>query len=94
MGEELETVGELTERDLWETMVEEQGHVAPPENARTVDDYLAIVQAKGGNISRNTALQTLLARREAGEIEGCKMNVGGRQRWLFWEAANGDGQHG
>ena len=91
---ERETIGEITEQDLLDCLVEASGHVAPPENHFTVDDYMDKVEAKGGVISRNTALETLLAQKKAGALEGCKMNVGGRRRWVFWAANHRGGQDG
>ena len=82
--DELEQVGGITDGDLLDAIVEESGHVAPPNDYITVDDYMSRVEAKGGVISRNTALETLLAQKKAGILEGCKMNVGGRRRWVFW----------
>lgn len=91
--DQLEQVGEITEQDLLDCLVEQSGHIAPPENHITVDDYMASVEAKGAVISRNTALETLLAHKKEGRLEGCKMNVGGRRKWVFWPA-NHQGQSG
>ena len=90
---EIEQVGEITEQDLLDCLVEQSGHVAPPADYITVDQYLARVQEKGVRISRNTALQTLLEKRQTGQLEGRKMSLNGRQRWVFW-AANHDGENG
>jgi len=81
---DIEQVGELTDKDLLDQMVKEAGHVAPPDQYETVDTYMARVRERGGQVSRNTALNALLRKVEAGAMDGCKMNVQGRQRWVFW----------
>lgn len=83
---ELEQVGRITEKDLIDQMVRESGHVAPPTNSFTVNDYMEAAKAQGCMLTHNTALDAILRKVEAGEIEGAKMNVGGRQRWVFWQA--------
>ena len=94
MGNDLEIVGEMTDHDLLDSLAEESGHVAPPDNYITVDDYMERVRARGGRIARNTALVVLLRKMKAGELEGCKMAVDGRQRWVFWSNNHSEGAEG
>ena len=88
--DEIEVVGGVTEQDFLDELIAESGHVAPPPNSITVDQYLARVIEKGGQISRNTALLRLMAKVESGELNGDKMSVDGRSRWVFWPANHKD----
>lgn len=84
MGEELEIVGQMTDSDLLDDLIDRGGHVAPPPGYITVDTYIERVKERGGEVGRNSALLMLRRQMDVGELAGCKMNVGGRQRWVFW----------
>lgn len=73
--------------EILDVVLEDSGHVAPPAGSFTVKDYLQRAKERGvTGLSGNAALTTLKKRMDAGELGGRKMQVGDRQRWVFWPA--------
>lgn len=87
-GEAVQNAGAqtvVTEASIIDRIAEAHRHLAPPEGAFTVEDYLERVKARGASVKHNTALRALKAEMAAGQLAGAKFVTGDRERWYFWE---------
>jgi len=76
----------VNEQSVIDRIADAHGHVQPPANAFTVRGYCARVLEKEGVVIRETnALSILRELMLAGKLQGRKIHLDGRQRWVFWE---------
>lgn len=82
-GAEAESV--VSEASIIDAILDAHGHVEPPPGSFTVRDYVARAAERGMIVKPSRALQVLRDLMDTGKLDGRKLYLDGRQRWVFWE---------
>ena len=75
----------VNETSVIDAILDAYGHIEPPPDSFTVRDYVARAAERNMTIKPSRALQVLRDLMDEGKLDGRKLYLDGRQRWVFWE---------